>query len=202
LLCVVFFSLSSCDECQDCGPLDTEPSVRIKLINADSIRLLTSIISEHQVTLEINNNESASIEARLKDEGLTIDERTQLEGRLSEIAAENQVLNELLAILNPKLVNLQRGYIRLDTLFSPGGLRGLSFRRDSAFTIPLRPDADFSTLILGFNNRKDTINLFYQRKDSLMNNRLRIFSYNLQLGKHTFNDTSRVINDRRIEVYY
>lgn len=198
----IFFALASCDTCQDCGPLDNEPSVRIKLINADSIRIVSNILTENQLAVESNNHELASIEARLEEAGLEDQERTELELRRDAILAENQVLNELIAGITPVLAALRRGFVRIDTLYSPGGLRGISFRRDSSFIIPLRPDADFSTLIFGFNNRRDTLTLHYQRKDSLMNDRLRIFSSHLSLGDHTFNDTSRVINDRRVEVYY
>ncbi|CAN5288296.1 hypothetical protein BH23BAC1_BH23BAC1_36950 [soil metagenome] len=198
----IFFALASCDDCPQCGPMDTEPSVRIKLINADSIRLVSSIIADHQAAIEYLSQEVELIEVRLEDETLEEQERVGLEAQRDVYIAEIQAINEVIAAINPILVNLRNGRIRIDTLYSPGGLREISFRRDTAFSIPLRPDADFSTLIFIFNHRRDTLTLHYQRKDTLMNDRLRIFSNSLSLGEHTFNDTSRVINDRRVEVYY
>jgi len=174
-LLVVFGWIGGCQECDDCGILERDPTVNIRFYNIDSL------IKVENALIEVNDSLDIIYEEIENGNNDLIEIRDQLEKIQSDLEDTQQ--------------NILDGKLRIEEVNGIGALEPLYFRdtttNDSltVFPFPLSIHENNSTFIIEIEDQLDTLSLFYNLEEETLNNRIIIQAYNLEIESNTFDST-------------
>ncbi len=205
--------LYSCENCDDCGPLQKEPAVTLKFINLDSlitiqenIALLNSEIDTINMTLELITGEIQFYNDSIQSlELLVSDSELDLEGLRNSLQEKTDSLQttftdfQNLRIEEQEKVNalklteadIESGRIRIDSLTSTITETSFSFGVDSleTFRFPLSINDDSTRYAIFITGIKYELLLEYERAfNEDEKSRIEVVVSNIKIGSHTFKE--------------
>jgi len=204
-------SITGCDDCDDCGPLLREPTVKVKFFNTDSLENTESALDDLNMEIESFNstletlnqtleNVSDSLQmvdalilngeelSSLRDELIDMQDSVQLafdETLQSRVDAEEE-LNEL----NQVKRTIEDGKIQIDSIVSVNDNKSISFGTDSleVFKFPLSVNQDSTSYQIFIGEINYSLSLEYIRNFSEdERSRIEIIISNIKIKEgHTF----------------
>ncbi|MFC2124998.1 hypothetical protein ACFLU5_09320, partial [Bacteroidota bacterium] len=157
-----------CQECNDCGVLYEEPTVKVKFYNIDSLLKVDSALLVIEDSLGIINEEIENGDTVL------IELKEELERIKSGLEKTQQDINN--------------GKLRIEEVNGIGALEPFYFRdsttNDSltSFQFPLSMNNNVSTFIIEIEDRIDTLMLGYLLMEDVGGSKIYIRAYDLELG--------------------
>ncbi len=229
---VLGLSLYNCESCDDCGPLQKEPTITFKFVNQDSL----TIIQENLLSLnagidEINTSlETIAVEIQFYNDSIqTINRlitegdnnldnlRNLLQAKTDSLQTtfvnfqnlrleEEEKVNILLVTEN----DIENGKIRIDSLTSTVTEASVTFGSDSleSFRFPLSINDDATTYGIFISGVKYELSLEYERNfNEDERSRIEVIVSNIKIGSHTFKEAINscevcISNETSITVFF
>jgi hypothetical protein len=197
----------SCDDCQDCIPLDEkDPGVNVSLIDSTSIIKVLKVLDAYRIDSVSFVNQLNEVNEELEDEALSNDEKVLLRDKRDSINSLFTAHNDKMQSEKTLLKSLQEGQTEIQELYVDDNPLFKSFNKSNIFRFPLRPDRNSTTFIIIFKDRQDTLQFNYQREIQEVDRRIKVIAKDIEVGKHTFQkidlDTTNIINETHAKFYF
>ena len=205
-------SFYSCENCDDCGPLQKEPAITLKFINQDSLdavrdSLITLAVSIEKIntTLESIKNELSfyndsiqsvtlaiaageALETLLSTLHLKFDSLQTTFGEFQEFRLDEEDKVNQLSVVETTIKN---GKIRIDSLLSKTNETVLDFGTDSleSFRFPLSVNLDSTAFGIFIDGSSYELSLEYVRNfKEDEKSRIEVIISNIKIRRHTFKE--------------
>ena len=210
---LILVSLYSCDQCDDCGPLQKEPAINLKFINQDSLQsvedsllvleteilTLDTALRELDAEIQFQNDSLIRVQLAISAGFPDLEEEEQ---RLTDLVDSLQTtfteVQEFRIIEEEKFFELQmvetdilNGKLVIDSLVSIDNMTSFNFGTDSleSFRFPLSSDSDSTRYNIHIGSESYQLFLKYVRNFSEdERSRIEILVSDITISDHTFTD--------------